>query len=825
MNSNEINTNEATKNVSLEDVVEDFLAFHSSNPALCIDEFIKKAPEALQSELKELLPLIVDLNNVASDSARKISSLDDVIPQLPTDDFTIIKKIGSGGMGTVYEGYQTSLNRKVAIKILSTRLITDEAHRKSFEAEAKIIAKLHHPNIVKVLHAGSSPHCCYYVMEMINGKPLNKRSFTDIRQIALIGLKLARAIAYAHSCGILHRDIKPTNILIDINNEVHIGDFGLAYFMDTHAHESDSSKATEKIEERSGTLRYMSPERITKGVNSFVNDQYALGITLYELITKKPVIEAESRKELIKAISHTPLPQLKCKDSDLAAIINKSISFNPENRYATMNDFADDLQRYLNMEPVKAQSHNLIKRLKLWIKRKPAIAILTFIIVSLASAFAITGIRSYYKTTAALSRAEKYLILADSTISDIFKHISKRPPNEENTDFLSALLPYYQKIVSEENLSPQKLKDANLILAAAAIKVGRYDEAEKAYLRLLELNTEETPALLNKLATAYALQGKIAEARMQWSKIVELYSSSNEEIILKEVVNALISLSESTDSAERAQAFKIIEQLLKSKPNDPTYLFLYAQLLVGASDNGDGGYIIDGRMHSPEEILLYLSNQYPDNSEYGIALLKTLDGKPQPIGFGERNPRGKRTWRAQRQKGINKSGENVAAKGSTDTTRRPHKNQLKITNESIYDLSERMLLLWPNDPDVVTTVIEFQKKLVDIRSQENVPETRFLTDRIIHLLEMLYYNPETSESTKGKLIKDQLLLLKKSISKSKRNLFIYKVQTKKIERELLIYNGENKSELISELKALEKELSRSKPSIETTKPERQTQIQ
>ena len=504
-----------------------------------------------------------------------------------------------------------------------------------------------------------------------------------------------------------------------------------------------------------------------------------------------------------------------------------------------MNDFADDLQRYLNMEPVKAQSHNLIKRLKLWIKRKPAIAVLTFIIVSLASAFAITGIRSYYKTTAALSRAEKYLILADSTISDIFKHISKRPPNEENTDFLSALLPYYQKIVSEENLSPQKLKDANLILAAAAIKVGRYDEAEKAYLRLLELNTEETPALLNKLATAYALQGKIAEARMQWSKIVELYSSSNEEIILKEVVNALISLSESTDSAERAQAFKIIEQLLKSKPNDPTYLFLYAQLLVGASDNGDGGYIIDGRMHSPEEILLYLSNVTFDlavrprsNSDSVFvtlvnenALLKTLDGKPQPIGFGERNPRGKRTWRAQRQKGINKSGNNVAAKGSTDTTRNPHKNQLKITNESIYDLSERMLLLWPNDPDVVTTVIEFQKKLVDIRSQENVPETRFLTDRIIHLLEMLYYNPETSESTKGKLIKDQLLLLKKSISKSKRNQFIYKVQTKKIERELLIYNGENKSELISELKALEKELSRSKPSIETTKPERQTQIQ
>ena len=188
-----------TSEQSLEELVEAFLERSLHNKELNIEEFIATAPELHQAQLRELLPLIVDLNDVASDTARKISTIDDAIPQLPTNDFSITKKIGSGGMGTVYEGIQHSLNRKVAIKILSPHLITDAAHRKSFENEAQIIAMLHHPNIIKVLHAASNTHCCYYVMELIEGKPLNKRCFNDLRDIAKICLQIAQALTYAHS--------------------------------------------------------------------------------------------------------------------------------------------------------------------------------------------------------------------------------------------------------------------------------------------------------------------------------------------------------------------------------------------------------------------------------------------------------------------------------------------------------------------------------------------------------------------------------------------------------------------------------------------------
>jgi serine/threonine protein kinase len=184
-------------------------------------------------------------------------------------------------------------------------------------------------------------------MELIDGKPLNKRCFSNLKKIAEIGVTLARALAYAHSCGIMHRDIKPTNILIDSNDNLHIGDFGLAYLLENQETASTDLPTTSS-EDRSGTIRYMSPERLTKGTNSFVNDQYALGITLYELIKKEPVIEAKSQKELINKISSHQIPPIVCDSPDLSAIINKSISFNPKDRYASMNEFADDLQHFLN---------------------------------------------------------------------------------------------------------------------------------------------------------------------------------------------------------------------------------------------------------------------------------------------------------------------------------------------------------------------------------------------------------------------------------------------------------------------------------------------
>lgn len=762
--------------MSLEELVEGFLEQSQSNRALSIEAFVNKSPEQYRKQLFELLPLIVDLNDVASNTARKISTLDDAIPQLPTPDFVITKKIGSGGMGTVYEGVQTSLNRKVAIKILSPNLITDATHRKSFETEAQIIAKLHHPNIVKVLHAGSSVHCCYYVMELIDGKPLNKRCFTDLRKIAEIGVTLARALAYAHSCGIMHRDIKPTNILIDSNDDIHIGDFGLAYLLENQ--ESDFSETTstnDNSEDRSGTIRYMSPERLINGTNSFVNDQYALGITLYELIKKGPVIEAKSRKELIEKISSHQIAPIICDEPDLGAIINKSISFNPKNRYASMNDFADDLQRYLNKEPIKAHSNNIFKRLKLWAKRKPSIAILSSILTTIIIALIVSCFIGYYQTIKALERAEANAKVADTTLSHIFDHVSSLPPNEKNTELLLTLLPYYQTIVAQENLSQEKLYNANLILATTAMRVGRYEEAEAAYTKLLQIS-RRSPKLLNQLAYAHAMQNEIEDARAIWKEIVDEYSNSDSEEELSEVVNALLSLSEAPNSEERNQAFSIIERLLKKNPQNPEYLFQYAQLLIGDPKLTDQ-YQIDGKKPNPQRILIDLANKYPDNRQYGIALLELQENNHHPIGFGEKNPR--RPRRSHQSKG--RQGN------------RPIPPAHDLSN-SIFDLSERMLWLWPNDPAVVNAVISYQINAIEKQKLHDGTSNRFMIDRLIRLLEMLYYNPETSIETKETLIALQLEQLNEFTSGRQQDKFILELQLKKIERELLLYNGPRKLE-------------------------------
>lgn len=147
-----------------------------------------------------------------------------------------------------------SLNRKVAVKLLSNSLISDKLQREQFENESKIIAMLHHPNIVKVLSAKCTSECCYYAMEFIDGKGLNHYKISDIKNIARIGLQVSKALAYAHSCKIMHRDIKPANLLLDESGQVHVSDFGLAFIV-----KSKNSK-TGQPDAKSGTLRYMAPE-------------------------------------------------------------------------------------------------------------------------------------------------------------------------------------------------------------------------------------------------------------------------------------------------------------------------------------------------------------------------------------------------------------------------------------------------------------------------------------------------------------------------------------------------------------------------------------
>ena len=191
--------------ISLEDLVEQFLDQCRSGNVPDIQDFAGAHPE-FASELLALLPLVMEMEDWSVEKKQGIMPPVHDFPDLEGDDYRLIRRLGSGGMGVVFEALQLSLNRKVALKLLSPLLLQDAAQRSLFEHEAHVIARLHHPNIVRIFSAACRPGCCYYAMELIEGKSLDGCEFSNPYEIARIGLQAARAIAYAHHCGILHRD-------------------------------------------------------------------------------------------------------------------------------------------------------------------------------------------------------------------------------------------------------------------------------------------------------------------------------------------------------------------------------------------------------------------------------------------------------------------------------------------------------------------------------------------------------------------------------------------------------------------------------------------
>ncbi len=379
------------------------------------------------------------------------------IPKAPLGgtlgDFQLVREIGRGGMGVVYEAHQISLNRQVALKVLPFAAVLDPRQLRRFETEAMAAAGLHHGNIVPVFHVGSDRAVHYYAMQYIEGRdvsdlikqlrqvaqkdeldlpvtedadfslasdlitgrfepadltrpdiPLgvdadksaapdskviaNTRTFAALstkdatnkpeyfRTIAGLGIQGAEALEYAHQNGILHRDIKPSNLMLDGGGKLWITDFGLARI--------ESEAGLTMTGDIMGTLRYMSPEQAI-GQNDAVDrrcDIYSLGVTLYEMLSLSPVYPAKDRIELLqKQLREEPaaLRQLNnAIPADLETIVHKAIAKQSDERYATAQEFADDLRRFLNGEPIHARSPSVATRISKWGQRNRTLAALLF---------------------------------------------------------------------------------------------------------------------------------------------------------------------------------------------------------------------------------------------------------------------------------------------------------------------------------------------------------------------------------------------------------------------------------------------------------------
>jgi eukaryotic-like serine/threonine-protein kinase len=391
-------------------------------------------------------------------------------------DYRIIREAGRGGMGVVYEAEQVSLGRHVALKVLSHRGDAGSIPLQRFLFEARAAARLHHTNIVPVYGVGDQDGVHYYAMQFIQGQGLD-RVFAELRanaedsttihlvgsatmslltgqdvpsahpegpatspggadapiaeadsrppatadqarqrtayyrSVARVGRDVADALAYAHSQGILHRDIKPSNLLLDVDGTVWITDFGLATGAGADALTETGSLV--------GTLRYMAPERF-EGWSDPRSDVYALGATLYELLTLRPIFDDPNRARLMKLVAHqAPVPPRQVDPAiplDLETIVLKATAKEPGHRYASAEAMAEDLRRHLEGRPILARRIGLVERGWRWSRRNPTLAgslAALFLILSVAS----TGMTVLWRQAEGQRRrAEAQRIRADGLL-------------------------------------------------------------------------------------------------------------------------------------------------------------------------------------------------------------------------------------------------------------------------------------------------------------------------------------------------------------------------------------------------------------------------
>ncbi len=314
-------------------------------------------------------------------------------------DYELLEQIGRGGMGVVYKAQQLSLHRSVALKRISAGELASPTAVQRFHLEAEAAAKLDHPNIVPIYEIGVHQGQHYFSMKLISGgslEELARRTSIPARDAALLLVRIARAIHYAHQHGVIHRDLKPGNILLDAAGEPHVTDFGLAKILE---HEMGVTRTAEVL----GTPSYMSPEQVAGRLPTTATDVWSLGVILYELLTGRPPFRAENTPALLRKIAEEEPGRISNFDSrstpqrdptaqpdsaiadrssridnsigrDLETICLKCLEKDPERRYSSAAALADDLEHWLSDEPILARRATLFERAVLWSRRQPALA-------------------------------------------------------------------------------------------------------------------------------------------------------------------------------------------------------------------------------------------------------------------------------------------------------------------------------------------------------------------------------------------------------------------------------------------------------------------
>ncbi|MCO8121146.1 protein kinase [Stieleria sp. TO1_6] len=289
------------------------------------------------------------------------------------DGYSIIRRLGHGGAGVVFEAVEEKLQRKVALKVFPAAIDRETNAHARFIIEAQAAARLDHPNIVPIYCIGGDATCgetCFLSMKLIDGLSIDRVLETGaIDSGTAVGWAIAAAdaIAEAHDCGIIHRDIKPSNLMVDRSNHLWVTDFGLARLAPGNA------VALTQTGDRVGTMAYMSPEQASGVPVDARADVYALGLTLFELLTGRRAIAGETIGQVQNAREHSdsfsPRAYNPGIDRDLDLIVAKATAHELSQRYQSAREFADDMRRYQNREPILATRPSVATRLSKWMRR------------------------------------------------------------------------------------------------------------------------------------------------------------------------------------------------------------------------------------------------------------------------------------------------------------------------------------------------------------------------------------------------------------------------------------------------------------------------
>jgi WD40 repeat protein len=313
-------------------------------------------------------------------------------------DYELLEEIARGGMGVVYKARQVSLNRIVALKMILAGQFASAVEVQRFHTEAEAAANLDHPNIVPIYEVGDHEGRHYFSMKLIaQGSKFSRdpKGSADQRQAARLIATVARAVHYAHQHGIIHRDLKPANILVDEKGQPHITDFGLAKRL-----ASPNPEAGVNLSQSGaivGTPAYMAPEQAAgkKGLTTAA-DVYSLGAILYELLIGKPPFVGPTTLDiLLQVMEQEPTPPRHVQpgiERDLETVVLKCLEKDPARRYLSAEALANDLERWLQGEPIEARAAGRLERAWKWARRKPAQAALVTTVLAATAALLVVGV-------------------------------------------------------------------------------------------------------------------------------------------------------------------------------------------------------------------------------------------------------------------------------------------------------------------------------------------------------------------------------------------------------------------------------------------------